>query len=225
MVQIAAAQTIETDRPNLLVRLVQADGSAGHGYLCSAELRNGRFATRNLADAVHYLTSLHGRFPGVVDIAANRVATPGAGSWLVKASDGFAAERNYLTKLVVAAGPQPSTPGQAECEAAVIGQRHALEMLAQSDREGCAIGAAIALVLDWHGLRAVLDIAAVRMSVDIPDCLLPDEQEARDIIALIAKSPSVERAMSFGAQQLIGQHRGLWDLLEARQLARLSSEY
>lgn len=224
MVQIATAQTIETDRPDLLMRLVHAEGSAGHGYVSSAELRNGRFATRNLADAVHYLTALHGRFPGVIDMAANRVATPGAGAWLVKATDGFAAERGYLTKLVVAAGPQPSTPGQAECEAAVIGQRHALEMLAQSDRDGCAIGAAIALVLDWHGLRAVLDIAAVRMSVDIPDCVLPDQQQARDMIALMASSPSVERAMSFGAQQLIGQHRGLWDLLEARQLARLGAD-
>ncbi len=225
MVQKATAQTIERDRTNLLNRLVQADGSAGHPYVNSAELRNGRFATRNLADAVHYLTSLHGRFPGVVDMAATRVATPGAGAWLVKATDGFAVERGYLTKLVVAAGPQPSTPGQAECESAVIGQRHALEMLAQSDREGCAIGAAVALVLDWHGVRATLDIAAVRMSVDIVECTLPDEDEAQEIAAIIGTSPAIERAMSFGAQQLIGQHRGLWDLLEARQLARLSAEY
>jgi hypothetical protein len=225
MVQNATAQSIETDRSDLLTRLVHADGSAGHAYVGSPELRNGRFATRNLADAVHYLTALHGRFPGVIDMAANRVATPGAGNWLVKATDGFAIERGYLTKLVVAAGPQPSTPGQAECESAVIGQRHALEMLAQSDREGCAIGAAIALVLDWHGVRAALDIAAVRMSVDIIDCSLPGEDDAREIAALVATSPAIERAMTFGAQQLIGQHRGLWDLLEARQLARLSAEY
>jgi hypothetical protein len=220
MMQNAMAQTIESDRSDLLIRLVQAEGSSCHTYVNSAELRNGRYATRNLADAVHYLTSLHGRFPGVIDMAANRVATPGAGSWLVKATDGFAAERGYLTKLVVAAGPQPSTPGQAECESAVIGQRHALEMLAQSDRDGCAIGAAIALVLDWHGVRAALDIAAVRMSVDIPECSLPGDDDAREIASLVATSPAIERAMSFGAQQLIGQHRGLWDLLEARQLAR-----
>jgi hypothetical protein len=36
----------------------------------------------------------------------------------------------------------------------------------------------------------------------------------------VADSPSFERAMSFGAQQLLAQHRGLWDLLEARQAAR-----
>ena len=224
MRQNATSQAVESDRSDLLIRLVRAEGSGMHAYVGSGELRNGRFATRNLADAIHYLTALHGRFPGVIDMAANRVATPGAGTWLVKATDGFAVERGYLTKLVVAAGPQPSTPGQAECEAAVIGQRHAIEMLAQSDREGCAIGAAIALVLDWHGIRAALDIAAIRLSVDIIDCALPSEAEARDMAALIATTPAIERAMSFGAQQLIGQHRGLWDLLEARQLARLSAD-
>jgi hypothetical protein len=30
----------------------------------------------------------------------------------------------------------------------------------------------------------------------------------------------VERAMLFGAEQISVQHFGLWDLLEARQLAR-----
>jgi hypothetical protein len=33
-------------------------------------------------------------------------------------------------------------------------------------------------------------------------------------------APSAERAMQFGAQQLLLQHRGLWDLLEARRDAR-----
>jgi hypothetical protein len=30
----------------------------------------------------------------------------------------------------------------------------------------------------------------------------------------------MERAMLFGAQQVFAQHRGLWDLLEARTSAR-----
>jgi hypothetical protein len=36
----------------------------------------------------------------------------------------------------------------------------------------------------------------------------------------VADTPSFERAMSFGSQQLLAQHRGLWDLLESRQQAR-----
>jgi len=38
-----------------------------------------------------------------------------------------------------------------------------------------------------------------------------------------ATSPSVERAIAFGAQQMLVQHRGLWDLLEAREIARRGS--
>jgi hypothetical protein len=203
-----------------IVRLAVADGTASHDYFHSPILRAGRYATRNLADAIHYLAALHARYPGVIDLAAGRTATPGIGPFLIRAVDGFAIERTYLTKLVVAAGPQPSTPGQAECEAAVVGQRHALEMLAQSDREGCAAGAAIALILDWHAIREALDIAAARMSVNVPECKLPGDEDCADATALIAASPSIERALGFGAQQLLGQHRGLWDLLEARQLAR-----
>jgi hypothetical protein len=215
-----AAKAQEADHRDLVERLVAQDGSACHGYVQSDDLRKGKFATRNLADAVHYLTSVHGRYPGVIDMAAGRVGTPGAGAWLMKAADGFAIERTYMTKLAVAAGPQPSTPGQAECEAAVVGQRHALEMLAQSDRDGCAIGAAIALVLDWQGVRAVLDVAANRLGVDVAACKLPEIGESHDMTALVTTSPAIERALGFGAQQLLGQHRGLWDLLEARQIAR-----
>jgi hypothetical protein len=219
MVQ-GSANRLESDHTDVIARLIAAEGSAGHGYVRGEEMRKGRFATRNLSDAVHYLAALHGRYPGVIDMAATRTAIPGVGDWLIKAVDGFAIERTFLMRLVVAAGPQPSTPGQAECESAVVGQRHALEMLAQSDREGCAIGAAIALVLDWHGMRTVLDVAADRLSVAIPPCSMPDVAACHEVATLVMSSPAVERAMSFGAQQILGQHRGLWDLLEARQIAR-----
>jgi len=36
----------------------------------------------------------------------------------------------------------------------------------------------------------------------------------------VAESLGIERAMAFGAQQILHQHRGLWDVLEARRLAR-----
>ncbi|MGZ8285400.1 MAG: DUF6975 family protein [Allosphingosinicella sp.] len=32
--------------------------------------------------------------------------------------------------------------------------------------------------------------------------------------------PQVQRALLFGAQQILVQHHGLWDLLEARQQSR-----
>jgi len=218
------SQAIETARSgrvaDLLVALVHAEGSAGHRYPQSPDLTGGREAIRNLADAAHYLCVLHGRFPGVIDHAARKTSHPAALGWLSTAAEAFAAERSLLTRLAVATGPLPSTPGQAECETAVLQQRHALEMLAQSDRGGCALGAAFALALDWRAVRAVLDAAARRVSVEPQACVLPDEEETRTVAMIVAETASFERAMSFGAQQLLAQHRGLWDLLEAREAAR-----
>ncbi len=201
-------------------KLVEAEGTASHLYAASVELLSGKFATRNLADTVHYLCTLHGRHPGVIDHAAIRTAQQAARKWLIDAVDGFAAERLYLTKLSVAAGPLPSTPGQAQSEAAVVSQRHALEMLAQSDRQGCAVGAALALVLDWAAIRKLMDVAGDRLGVELPECTLPSREDSMTLYTALAQSPAIERAMYFGAAQLIGQHRGLWDLLEARQTAR-----
>jgi hypothetical protein len=214
------AQNLGSNATEMLRALAQAEGSAGHVYPHHIALTQGRLASRNLADVAHHICALHGRMPGVVDHAASHTVHEAARAWLITATDGFAAERLYLTKLVVAAGPLPSTPGQAESESAVISQRHALEMLAQSDRTGCAIGAATALVLDWHALRPVLDKAAHRFGVDPLACTLPSIEDTVAVVKAISETPAIERALVFGAQQLLGQHHGLWDLLEARQIAR-----
>lgn len=218
------SQAIETARSeqiaDLLISLVRTDGTAGHRYPIAQDLTAGKEAVRNLADAAHYLCMLHGRFPGVIDHAAKKTNHPAALGWLSTAADAFAAERSLLARLAVATGPLPSTPGQAECEATVLQQAHALETLAQSERAGCALGAAFALALDWFAVRAVLEAAARRVSIAPGDCMLPDEEETRIVAMTVAETPSFERAMSFGAQQLLVQHRGLWDLLEARQHAR-----
>lgn len=220
MASIATVTQAQDSASDLLSRLVDAEGSAGHRYLVSPDLNSGRFATRNLADAIHHLCTLHGRHPGVLDHAAVHTVHTAARSWLIHAVDGFVNERAVLAKLVVAVGPLPSTPGQAESESAVNGQRHALDMLAQSDRDGCALGAAMALVMDWQAVRGALDTIANRLGVMIPETDLPSRHETMTVAGNVATTPGIERAMAFGAQQLLGQHRGLWDLLDARQIAR-----
>jgi len=204
----------------MLAPFVSTEGSEQHPYLLADSLRVGRNATRNLADVIHHLSLLHGRHPGVVDHAALHTAQPEVRAWLLAATNGFARERGYLTKLAVAIGPLPSTPGQAETETAVLAQRHALEMLAQSDRIGCAFGSAAALVIDWHKIRVLLDFAADRLGVDVPSVTLPSIDQTEETVKSLADSPAIERAVSFGAQQLLVQHRGLWDLMQARQIAR-----
>jgi hypothetical protein len=201
-----------------IATLASVDGTATHPM--PRTLSGTTVAVRDLTDAVHALCWLHGRHPGVIDHAVVHNHQPAAQDWLESAAAAFTDERTYLARLTAAAGPLPSTPGQAESEAAVAGQRHALDMLAQSDRTGCATGAAIALVLDWAAVRAMLDAAARRFGVEPPASDLPDEMETASLVSALAETPAIERAMAFGAQQILAQHRGLWDLLEARASAR-----
>jgi hypothetical protein len=201
-----------------LSALADADGSAN--VSAARALGLGGAAMRDLADAVHGLCLLHGRHPGVIDHAAAHAVEPAAAAWLAEAVEGFAAERAYIVHLVAAVGPLPSTPGQSESESAIAAQRHALQMLAASERPGCAIGAAMALVMDWPMMRAVLDHAADRLGITPAALRLPLAQESATLLGALAVTPAFERAALFGAQQTLAQHRGLWALLEARAAAR-----
>ena len=95
-------------------------------------------------------------------------------------------------------------------------------MLSQSDRAGCAIGAAIALVADWHLIRNILDQIALRVGVEARSPILPSIGASSDLKSRLAETPALERALNFGAEQLLNQHRGLWQLLESRRKMRLS---
>lgn len=176
----------------------------------------------DIADIAHFLCILHGRHPGVIDRAATKTADDAARAWLVQATDGFVAERSFLTKLTVAAGPISGVSTTDQSNAAVFGQRKALDMLSQSDRNGCAIGAAIALVSDWHSIRKILERIALRVGVEARSSTLPDLTTTSVLKDQLSESPAVERALNFGTEQLLNQHRGLWQLLEARRNTRLS---
>ncbi|MDB5663307.1 MAG: hypothetical protein JWM38_416 [Sphingomonas bacterium] len=204
----------------MLDTLLGSSGSCAHPYVRSPELLSGPDAARNLADAVHYLCVLHGRLPSVIDLAAAKAGTLSSHPWLDEAARGFALERTYLTRLVVTVGPLPSTPGQSECEAAVVSQHHALEMLARSERTGCALGAAIGLTLDWAAVRPMLDVAADRFGLERMTCLLPATRDTYAFASAVATTAGIERAVRFGVEQILLQHGGLWSLLESREHAR-----
>ena len=206
----------------LLARLAE-HGSAAHPYAASPQLLRAPTAVRDLADLIHYLCVLHGRYPGLIDHAAARAVEPEARAWLANATYAFAGERAYLARLAVAAGPVPSTPGSGGTDAAVLGQRHAMETLALSERRGCALGAAMALVLDWAVIRTCLDSAAARFGMDSPAYPAAGHDEVVRLADSYAAAAPVQRALLFGAQQILVQHHGLWDLLEARQQARAGS--
>lgn len=204
------------------VARVAGSGLARHPHLAALVNGSGPSCGRDLADAVHLLCSLHGRYPGLIDIARD-AAGPDfepAAAWLGRAAAGFAGERQLLVRLTAAVGPMPSTPGAAQTESSLVAQRHALETLARSERRGCALGAAAALIGDWWALRPLLERVAARAGFDCPPPMLPDEQSAVAATGAAGAGFSVERAFAFGAEQLLLQHRALFDLLEARAEAR-----
>ena len=199
---------------------VAGQGSALHPQLIALLASSGPAAARDLADAVHLLCGLYGRYPGLIDIALQTCPAGPARDWLKDAADAFERERLYLVRLTAAVGPLPSTAGAAETESTQLAQRHAVETLATSERRGCALGAATALVEDWRSIRRLLDRAATRAGIDIPGSILPDEESVARVIAEGTDGPASERALAFGGEQLLLQHRGLFDLLEARAEAR-----
>jgi hypothetical protein len=199
---------------------VAGEGSARHSHLSALLEGAGRHSGRDMADAVHLLCSLHGHYPGLVEIALQRCPKGPVRDWLTHASDAFERERLYLVRLTSAVGPLPSTPGAAETEASLMAARHALETLATSERDGCALGAATALVCDWWPVRRLLDRAAARVGTEAPAPSLPDESSVVAIVDRAAVSLGTARALAFGGEQLLLQHRALLDLLEARAEAR-----
>jgi hypothetical protein len=78
----------------------------------------------------------------------------------------------------------------------------------------------LAFALDWSPVRAVLDAAGRRLGIELPPSRMDGETDLRAVADVAGEAPATERALLFGAQQLALQHRGLWDLLEARQQAR-----
>ncbi len=202
------------------VARVARQGSSDHAHVAALRSASGPEAARDLADAVHLLCSLYGRHPGLVKLALQHCPAGAVRDWLRGASDAFERERLYLVRLTSAVGPLPSTPGSAETESTLSAQRHAIETLALSERRGCALGATTALVADWNAVRIVLDRAAARMGVEVPPCALPNTASVVGVIERGVEGMAAERALGFGAEQLLLQHRGLFDLLEARASAR-----
>jgi hypothetical protein len=199
---------------------VAGEGCARHSYLNALLEASGRHSGRDLADAVHLLCSLHGRYPGLIELTLQRGPKGPVQDWLSRASEGFERERLFLVRLTSAVGPMPSTPGAAETESSLVAARHALETLAMSERNGCALGAATALVGDWWPVRRLLDRAAMRAGTEPPAPSLPDEASVVAVIGKGSESPASARALAFGGEQLLLQHRALFDLLEARAEAR-----
>jgi len=197
-----------------------AEGCEGDPFVRQLCEESGPRLGPDLADAVHLLCSLHGHYPGLIAIASSRTEDEDLSAWLAGASESFERERSYLLHLTAAVGPIPSTPGAAETESSLAAARHAVETLANSERSGCALGAVCALLADWPQIRRVLDRAALRSGIEGPVPTLPDRAALGEVIDHVAANPAAARALAFGSEQLLLQHRALFALLEARSESR-----
>jgi len=199
---------------------IAADGCGSHEYAQALRATTSSSTARNLADAVHLLCQIYGRHPGMIELALSNTPAGAVRDWMLGAADAFERERLFLVRLTSAVGPLPSTPGSAETEAVLVAQRRAVETLARSERFGCSLGAATALAGDWPVIRAVLDRAADRVGLEAPASILPSDADSAAVIAAAIDGRGPERALAFGSEQMLLQHRGLFDLLEARAHAR-----
>ena len=214
---------VTDDIAALISNLVELDGAAAHPHMALAVAGDRHSFVRDLidfADFVHLICLLHGQLPGLIDHAASHTTENAAREWLIAMTDGFSVERTYLGRLAVLVGPLPSTAGHHETTSVIAQQRHAIEMLAQSDRRGCALGSAVTLALEWESIRAILDAGAIRLGIEPPPCAVPHRLDTLTVLSALPEPARLMRAIQFGATQLLGQHRGLWDLLQARAAVR-----
>lgn len=219
---------------NALVRGIVADGSWPivvplQQYLersgSRPDLRSPAKAARAalLADIAHFMHISHGRHPGVIDYAALKIGDIAARDWLIQAIDGIAAERAFLNKLTVTAGPIRRLNGQDKVSAIVENQAKSFQMLSTSDRKGCPAGAVIAFIVDWHQTRNLLGMVADEIGVHPTPLLLPSVNSCAELAHQLDDGAAYRRAMAFGAQQILAQQRGLWQLIVARHLEILAT--
>ena len=167
---MATMPAVSNPRPRIVaaqLARVADEGSGRHAFRDALVSASGPSSARNLADAVHLMCAIHGRLPGLADLAMANAPIGPVRDWLCQAADAFDRERLYLVRLTASVGPLPSTPGAAQTELALVAQRHAIETLAKSERRGCALGAAAAMVQEWKVIRPILDHAAARSGMRI----------------------------------------------------------
>ena len=86
MASVSVAKAGGAGPGTLLFACVAEHGSAAHPYFACEALITGPESARNLADAIHFLCALHGRHPGVVDLATSRASDPPSRAWLSRSS-------------------------------------------------------------------------------------------------------------------------------------------
>ena len=121
---ISTAIDTQPDRRGDIRAILARLSSAGHPHVQALLLPHALL--HDLTDAVHAVCTVHGNHPSMIDYAMARGIQIDTLPWLIESSTAFAQERAFLANLTSAAGPLPSTPGQAQTDAALTQLRHTL---------------------------------------------------------------------------------------------------
>lgn len=189
-------------------------------FLTAMLADSNNFSGSDVADIAHYLCLLHGRYPGVVDHLADRHIGSDHHALFSKLAGKFATERTLLTNMTVAAGPVTSLAGEDNALTAIEQLRQAIDLLARSDRDGCTLGAAAAVLCDWLSIRPALDMMLPRIGLESPIFAIADDYMQLAAIVESMTEPRQTRAVLFGIDQLFHQHDQFWLLLERRRSLR-----
>ncbi len=211
--------TEHSDLRSLFIDLLQKQGSSQHPHQQRLKADGVIGLNSALLDAVHHIVLIHGRFPGLFE-EARRNSPPSAEhfGWLRALAAGFSRERLMLAQLLAHSPSTPAQPTSIEGQLSFEAFGRDILALSRSERPGCALGAAFALALDWASIRAVLDRASALFEYSAPPTSMPSDEQIFENLAHV--DPDLERAMLFGAKELLLRHERLWAMLEARHWAR-----
>ncbi len=216
-----AEQDIQGDMQDRLkpIDLLQLRSTRQPVLLRELATNNAAFNGSDIADVAHYLCLLHGRYPGLMDNLADRMVASGD-NFFSELAERFTAERRLLTDLTVAAGPIGRLLGEDRSMNIVEQLRVSIDLLARSDREGCALGAAAAMLTEWKHIRPALNAVASRLSVKTAE--FDYDALSAQMLERVASYPEKrhQRAIAFGVKQLCHQHEQFWLLLNNRCAAR-----
>jgi len=178
------------------------------------------FSGADVADIAHILTIVHGSLPTVFELASAHAPSGHLRELLFAASESFQAWRRFLALLTSKAGPAPSCLNDDVHMVSLVQLKHAIQLLASSERRGCAVGAATAMLADWHLTIPPLLSCASRFGIGHH---LPSPPQVNEIIAGIEQTEpttSELRAMTFGASQFYHMDDEIFLHLRARRQAR-----
>lgn len=200
-----------------------AAAAAGRAELAAIGKEQRRRPEGFIADAVHFLTILHGEMPSLLDALAT-----GNGDLqgpLEQAAAQFSDDRIWLASLAASSGIYPGLQGLTSAETIVRNIRSAMLTLARSQRHGCGLGVALGFLIDWPGLRAALDAAGTAIFTarwPAPAGRWPGDA-LLSLTALAAprfQEIGSRRAIAFGAGQFVQIHAQLLELVETRAAIR-----